>query len=207
MALVIHGTICAKDFLKNKNAVSKNSCWSCSSSDPYVYVWSFSRFQNEFDKADIRNIYSLFKKKDFIEFKSQAHTFLQHARESAQAQAAHYSKDCEIRVYVLDVPDKYLEDDDSCENMTMAQRFEIKDFKKSWIKAVYVEPYSNYYTPFLLSLYIDNQYYCMHEVDPQAATIATKVLIFQSEAIYLGFDRRPLFRPHIYFRYPIQSPL
>lgn len=152
--LVLHGTTKELSFLVNE--FKKSSCWGCSLHDNYVYVWNPASFESEFQESYSEPPwYNFTPDSDVL---SVAECF-RYAKDSAYTQAAHLGKDTQCMVYVLDIPQEYLEPDTSCPNMENALRFRKTDFDPSWIVGLYTKDFSSYASPFLVANLLRNEYF------------------------------------------------
>lgn len=176
--LVIHGTTKELSFVTN--SFKKSSCWSCSESDQYVYVWNPESYSKEFDEE-----YAEPAARDFhdnSDILSVVEAF-RYAKDSAYTQAAFTGIDTTCIVYVLDMPDSLLEADTSCPNMENALRFRKSDFDANWIVGVYVKDFSAYSSPFLVANLLRNEYFNDTALDSNLYKIAKAVYNTPS-----GFD-------------------
>lgn len=106
--------------------------WSCSDNDGAMYLWPTNKLVEQYDFEDDSQM-------------------ICHAFESAEIQAV-VADETEIFVVVLDVPDQYLEDDYSCENMyNVASYIPISRFSKSMIQSVYKAQLNKWNAPFVIS--------------------------------------------------------
>lgn len=175
--LVLHGTTKELSFLDNE--FKKTSCWSCSESDDYVYVWNPSAFAKDFQEVYIEPPAHAFN--DESDCLAVCEAF-RYAKDSSYMQAGFQGKNTQCIVYVLNVPEKHLEEDTSCPNMSEALRFRKAHFDSSWIVGKYTKDFSAYDSPFLVASLLKNEYFNDSSLDEKLYRLAKA--IFNSPASF-----------------------
>lgn len=141
--------------LKN-TGIKPISPWTASDQDGDMYVWPEDKLNNQMD----------YEEKD---------QFIIHAFESAEVQAI-LSKETDLFVLELDIPDHLLGDDLSCDNMAdVASSLNISDFNKSMITGVFYHKVNIWSFPFIVKYLTGNPYFNKYAVDPDLLEVAENI--------------------------------
>jgi len=131
-----HGTSYENFISIMKNGFCKNEfVWNCSE-DEKMYFYNTEKFQKEYEDDDVDSVQNRIVEEAFSSAKITASVLKSLAQK--------------VIVLELEVPDKYIEDDDSCENMSTTSQVDIDYIGIENITNVYYQDYS----PFVSLLYL-----------------------------------------------------
>lgn len=127
--------------------IKPNSPWTCSDKDGAMYVWP---------EYKIEEVFKLEGEKSMV----------MHAFESAEVQAV-TSGEVDIFCIILDIPDRLLKDDHSCEVMSdISSYIGVEELSLDMIVSIKTFKLNKWHAPFVVSDLLSNPYFNTYSIEP-----------------------------------------